>query len=55
MRETRSSTVINGVGRVAVPVPDQDRALELYVEKLGFEVRADGNSLLLVEDPGSAQ
>ena len=55
MRETRSSTVIDGVGRVAVPVTDQDRALEFYVEKLGFEVRADGNPPPLVEGPGSAQ
>jgi catechol 2,3-dioxygenase-like lactoylglutathione lyase family enzyme len=32
---------ITQVGAVMVPVSDQDRALEFYVEKLGFEKRAD--------------
>jgi catechol 2,3-dioxygenase-like lactoylglutathione lyase family enzyme len=41
MSETASKTGITGVGRVAVPVSDQDRAYEFYVDKLGFEVRAD--------------
>jgi catechol 2,3-dioxygenase-like lactoylglutathione lyase family enzyme len=34
-------TRINQVGTVFVPVADQDRALELYVDTLGFEKRAD--------------
>ncbi len=29
------------VGSVAVPVTDQDRAVDFYVERLGFEVRLD--------------
>jgi catechol 2,3-dioxygenase-like lactoylglutathione lyase family enzyme len=33
--------VIDKVGRVAVPVSDQDRAIEFYTEKLGFSVDAD--------------
>ena len=32
---------ITELGRVAVPAVDQDRALEFYVDVLGFEVRAD--------------
>ena len=38
---TETSTVIDRVGRVAVPVGDQDRAMEFYVGKLGFSVTAD--------------
>ena len=41
MAETGSKTVIDRVGRVAVPVSDQDRAIEFYTEKLGFSVDAD--------------
>jgi catechol 2,3-dioxygenase-like lactoylglutathione lyase family enzyme len=41
MAETGSKTVIDKVGRVAVPVSDQDRAIEFYTEKLGFELRTD--------------
>jgi catechol 2,3-dioxygenase-like lactoylglutathione lyase family enzyme len=32
---------ITEVGRVAIPAADQDRALEFYVDKLGFELRVD--------------
>jgi catechol 2,3-dioxygenase-like lactoylglutathione lyase family enzyme len=32
---------ITEVGRVMVPVSDQDRAIEFYVDKLGFEKYAD--------------
>ena len=39
MQQTR--THITQLGRVIVPVTDQDRALQFYVEKLGFEKRAD--------------
>jgi catechol 2,3-dioxygenase-like lactoylglutathione lyase family enzyme len=37
----QTSTRITQVGTVMVPVADQDRAIEFYVEKLGFEKRAD--------------
>ena len=35
------TTHITGLGTVAVPVTDQDRALEFYVGRLGFETRRD--------------
>ena len=35
------TTRITGVGTVGVPVSDQDRALEFYVGRLGFEKRRD--------------
>jgi catechol 2,3-dioxygenase-like lactoylglutathione lyase family enzyme len=38
---TVSSTAISEVGAVFVPVADQDRSLQFFVEKLGFEKRAD--------------
>jgi catechol 2,3-dioxygenase-like lactoylglutathione lyase family enzyme len=38
---TSSNTHINKVGTVVVPVSDQDRAIEFYVETLGFEKRTD--------------
>jgi catechol 2,3-dioxygenase-like lactoylglutathione lyase family enzyme len=41
MSETGTKTVINRVGRVAVPVSDQDRAIQFYVEKLGFTLDSD--------------
>src|SRR6185503_16834687 len=41
MAETSSKTIIDKVGRVAVPVSDQDRAIEFYTEKLGFTLDAD--------------
>ena len=34
-------TRITQVATVAVPVSDQDRAIEFYVDKLGFEKRLD--------------
>jgi catechol 2,3-dioxygenase-like lactoylglutathione lyase family enzyme len=37
----RGKTVITGVHTVGVPVTDQDRALEFYLGKLGFEKRMD--------------
>jgi catechol 2,3-dioxygenase-like lactoylglutathione lyase family enzyme len=36
-----TTTHITQVGRVMVPVTDQDRAIEFYVDKLGFEKIAD--------------
>jgi catechol 2,3-dioxygenase-like lactoylglutathione lyase family enzyme len=38
---TADTTHISQVGTVFVPVADQDRALEFYLDKLGFEKRAD--------------
>ena len=38
---TSTKTRISKVGTVVVPVSDQDRAIEFYVETLGFEKRAD--------------
>jgi catechol 2,3-dioxygenase-like lactoylglutathione lyase family enzyme len=34
--------MITRIGTVLVPVSDQDRALQFFVETLGFEVRIDG-------------
>ena len=39
---TPTSTRISEIARVIVPVSDQDRALEFYLGKLGFEKRIDG-------------
>jgi catechol 2,3-dioxygenase-like lactoylglutathione lyase family enzyme len=47
-----TTTRITQIGTVVVPVSDQDRALEFYVDKLGFEKRADvpfGNGYRWVE------
>jgi catechol 2,3-dioxygenase-like lactoylglutathione lyase family enzyme len=41
MTDTADATCINQVGTVFVAVADQARALEFYVDKLGFEQRAD--------------
>jgi catechol 2,3-dioxygenase-like lactoylglutathione lyase family enzyme len=38
---SKTSTRIARVGLVAIPVADQDKAIEFYVEKLGFEKRVD--------------
>ncbi len=37
----QTSTHIKEIGRVIIPVSDQDSALEFYVGTLGFEKRAD--------------
>jgi catechol 2,3-dioxygenase-like lactoylglutathione lyase family enzyme len=59
MPDTPNPTRISQVGTVFVPVSDQDRALEFYLDKLGFEKRADypyGEDSRWVEvaPPGSA-
>ena len=36
-----TATRISHIGVVCVPVSDQDRAIEFYVDTLGFEKRAD--------------
>jgi catechol 2,3-dioxygenase-like lactoylglutathione lyase family enzyme len=41
MTETQTATNITQVATVMVPVTDQDRALEFYIGKLGFEKRTD--------------
>jgi catechol 2,3-dioxygenase-like lactoylglutathione lyase family enzyme len=38
---SRTSTRISKIGTVVIPVSDQERAIEFYVETLGFEKRAD--------------
>jgi len=41
MPQTTSGSRITEVGRVIVTVADQDRAIDFYTGKLGFEKRAD--------------
>src|SRR5260370_24380369 len=55
--ETRAR--ISDVATVAIPVEDQERALEFYVGKLGFEKRRDatfgaGQRWVEVAPPGAA-
>ncbi len=58
MTDTATKTSITHVGTVIVPVSDQDRAGEFYLDKLGFEQRADipfgkgGERWLEVAPPG---
>ncbi len=59
MTETERTTHITQVGTVIVPVSDQDRALEFYLGKLGFEKRVDapygeGERWVEVAPPGAA-
>jgi catechol 2,3-dioxygenase-like lactoylglutathione lyase family enzyme len=59
MAETKAETNITQVGTVIVPVSDQDRAIEFYTEKLGFETRTDtaygdGDRWVEVAPPGAA-
>ena len=49
---SKTKTRISKLGTVVVPVSDQDRAIEFYVETLGFEKRTDvpfGNGYRWVE------
>jgi catechol 2,3-dioxygenase-like lactoylglutathione lyase family enzyme len=41
MTDTQTSTQITHVGTVMIPVEDRDQAIEFYLDKLGFEKRAD--------------
>ena len=55
---TETRTRITGVGTIGIPVDDQDRALEFYVGKLGFETGMDatygeGQRWVEVAPPGS--
>ena len=58
MHEETSSR-ITGVYTIGVPVTDQDRALEFYVDTLGFETRLDipleqfGGRWIEVAPPGA--
>jgi catechol 2,3-dioxygenase-like lactoylglutathione lyase family enzyme len=59
MSDADTSTRITEVGRVMVPVADQDRAIEFYGGMLGFEKRADvpygdGERWVEVAPPGAA-
>ncbi len=38
---TSTKTRVDKIATVVIPVSDQDRAIEFYVEKLGFEKRID--------------
>jgi catechol 2,3-dioxygenase-like lactoylglutathione lyase family enzyme len=56
--DTDNATRITQVATVFVPVADQDRALAFYVDRLGFEKRADfpygqGSRWVEVAPPGS--
>jgi catechol 2,3-dioxygenase-like lactoylglutathione lyase family enzyme len=56
--ETGSATNVTQVATMMVPVADQDRAIEFYTGKLGFEKRADtpfgdGNRWVEVAPPGA--
>jgi catechol 2,3-dioxygenase-like lactoylglutathione lyase family enzyme len=53
-----NKTRITQVGTVFIPVADQDRALDFYLDKLGFEKRADfpygeGRRWIEVAPPGA--
>jgi catechol 2,3-dioxygenase-like lactoylglutathione lyase family enzyme len=56
--QTGSATNVTQVATMMVPVADQDRAIEFYTGKLGFEKRADtpfgdGNRWVEVAPPGA--
>src|ERR1022692_736985 len=58
MPDPANATHIRQVATVFVPVADQDRALTFYLDKLGFEKRADfpygnGSRWIEVAPPGS--
>ena len=56
---TSTKTRVNKINTVVIPVADQERALEFYTQKLGFEKRTDvafGNGYRWVEvAPGEAE
>jgi catechol 2,3-dioxygenase-like lactoylglutathione lyase family enzyme len=41
MTSTTATARLSKIGTVCIPVSDQDRMIEFYVETLGFEKRAD--------------
>lgn len=59
MTDTDTKTAITQVGTVMVPVNDRDQAIEFYLDKLGFEKRADipfgaGDRWVEVAPPGAS-
>jgi catechol 2,3-dioxygenase-like lactoylglutathione lyase family enzyme len=59
MSDTTTGTGISQIGTVIVPVSDQDRAIEFFVQKLGFEKRSDtpfgnGDRWVEVAPPGAS-
>jgi catechol 2,3-dioxygenase-like lactoylglutathione lyase family enzyme len=59
MSDTTIGTGISQIGTVIVPVSDQDRAIEFFVQKLGFEKRNDtpfgnGDRWVEVAPPGAS-
>src|SRR5438270_10964366 len=59
MAETGTRTNSDQVGTVIVPVSDQDRAVDFYVDTLGFEKRTDvpfgnGDRWVEVAPPGAS-
>jgi catechol 2,3-dioxygenase-like lactoylglutathione lyase family enzyme len=59
MSDTTTGTGISQIGTVIVPVSDQDRAIEFFVQKLGFEKRNDtpfgnGDRWVEVAPPGAS-
>ncbi len=59
MTKTETGTHITEIGVVIVPVSDQERALDFYVDKLGFEKRSDtpfgdGERWIEVAPPGAS-
>jgi catechol 2,3-dioxygenase-like lactoylglutathione lyase family enzyme len=58
MAATDTRTHLTQVSTVIVPVTDQDRAIQFYTEKLGFQTRADipfgnGERWVEVAPPGA--
>jgi len=49
---TTTKTYVNKISTVVIPVADQDKSIDFYVQKLGFEKRTDipfGNGYRWVE------
>ena len=58
MTDVAAATSLSEVGTVFIPVTDQERALAFFLDKLGFEKRADflygrGRRWIEVAPPGS--
>ena len=59
MSDTTTGTGISQIGTVIVPVSDQDRAIEFFVQEVGFEKRSDtpfgnGDRWVEVAPPGAS-
>src|SRR5271170_1556082 len=58
MTSTKNATRITQIGAVMIPVNDRDEAIDFYLDKLGFEKRADipfgaGERWVEVAPPGA--